>query len=158
MLEPFENVRQQIGCCGIWCGSCAAGNGVLRALTHKYDALIKKYGLEKWAPRDFDFKEFADGLESIQTMPLCNGCMKGDGRPNCEIRACAQSKNLTDCTECGHLAECSHQTMIRKMRSGALEAGMFVKTEAGDRQALIDGWTEKLKDQWPSCVLFMDAE
>ena len=158
ITEPFENVKQQIGCCGIWCGSCIAGNGVLRALTHRYDDLIKKYNLEGWAPQDFNFKEFANGLESIQTMPLCNGCQRGDGRPHCEIRACARSKNLMDCNECNHLDACSHQTIIEEIRSGAHAAGMFVKTESGDRRTLIEGWTSIMKSQWPGSVLFLRNE
>ena len=92
--ESFENVKNQIGFCGIWCGSCVAGNGTLRELTKRYADIIKRYGLEGWAPKDFDFKEFLKGLASMQAMPLCQGCLKGDGRPNCEMRVCASNKNI----------------------------------------------------------------
>ena len=95
--KHFENVRNQIGFCGIWCGSCVVGNGALRELTKRYEKLIKDYGLEEWAPKDFDFKEFSKGLKSIQTLPLCEGCLKGGGRPNCEIRTCAQNKSIDGC-------------------------------------------------------------
>ena len=70
-VKPFENVKDQIGYCGIWCGSCVVGNGTLRELTKRYEEIIKSYGLEHWAPKDFDFKEFMKGLASIETMPLC---------------------------------------------------------------------------------------
>jgi len=69
--EPFENVKNPIGFCGIWCGSCAVGHGVLRELTRRYGEIIKMYGLEEWAPKDFDFGEFKKGLASIQAVPLC---------------------------------------------------------------------------------------
>jgi len=99
-IKAFENVKGQIGYCGIWCGSCVVGNGLLRELTKRYGEIIKKYGLKKWAPQDFDFKEFEKGLSSIQNIALCPGCRKGGGKENCEIRACAAEKNIAECIEC----------------------------------------------------------
>jgi len=60
--ESFEGVRGQIGYCGIWCGSCVVGNGALRELTRRYEELVRAYGLEGWAPGNFDFGEFKKGL------------------------------------------------------------------------------------------------
>ncbi len=58
----FGKVKDQVGRCGIWCGSCIVGNGTLKDLTGGYEKLIKDYDLEKWAPKTFDFKEFlSDG-------------------------------------------------------------------------------------------------
>ncbi|MDH5787087.1 MAG: DUF3795 domain-containing protein, partial [Candidatus Bathyarchaeota archaeon] len=88
-IETFENVKDQIGFCGIWCGSCVVGNGVLRELTKRYGEIIKKYGVDEWGPKDFDVKEFMNGLASIQTIPVCQGCLKDGGRTNCEMRNCA---------------------------------------------------------------------
>ena len=155
--EPFENVRNQIGFCGIWCGSCAVGNGVLRELTRRYEQIIKRYGLEEWAPEDFDFEEFTKGLASIQAMPLCQGCLKGDGKPNCEIRACALNKNISDCSECAQPTKCKNSEMLQKMRTGARQAGLLVKTENVDRQELIETWTAELKRRWPCCIIFCNS-
>jgi len=148
-------VKNQIGFCGIWCGSCVVGNGALRELTKRYEEVIKNYGLQEWAPKDLDFKEFKKGLTSIQAMPLCQGCLKGGGRPNCEIRACASSKNLTDCSECDQPAACKNSETLQKMRTGASNAGLFVETENVDRQELIEKWTSELKRKWPHFVLFL---
>jgi len=154
----FELVKNQIGFCGIWCGSCVVGNGTLRELTERYAEMIEAYGLKEWGPKDFDYKEFAKGLESIQTMPLCPGCLKGGGRDNCEMRTCASSKGIDDCSECGETAGCRHTELLQKMRSGALGTGLFVKTEAVDRQKLIEKWITELKTKWPSCILFMEEQ
>ena len=153
--ESFENVKNQIGFCGIWCGSCVVGNGTLRELTKSYEGVIKKYGLEGWAPKDFDFKEFMKGLASIQAMPLCRGCLKGDGRPNCEMRACASNKNIADCSECDQPKACKNHETLQKMRTGARDAGLFVKTGNVDRQKLIEKWTTELKNKWPHYILFL---
>lgn len=151
--ESFENVKNQIGFCGIWCGSCVVGNGVLRELTKRYHEIIERYGLEEWAPKDFDFKEFTKGLSSIQTMPLCHGCLKGDGRSNCEMRICASNKNIADCSECEQPRACKNLETLQKMRPGAQRAGLLVKTENVDRQELIEKWTAKLKNKWPCCTI-----
>ncbi|MFX0163516.1 MAG: DUF3795 domain-containing protein [Candidatus Hodarchaeota archaeon] len=154
-VKPFENVKDQIGYCGIWCGTCVVGNGTLRELTKRYEEIIKSYGLEHWAPKDFDFKEFMKGLASIEAIPLCQGCLKGDGRTDCEIRACASKKNTNDCSECNQLAVCENSEIINHMRSGARDAGLFVKTENVDRQELIEKWIGELKGKWPYCILFL---
>ena len=157
-IETFEDVKNQIGSCGIWCGSCVVGNGTLKELTIRYEEIIKAYGLERWGPKDFDFKEFAKGLTSIQDMPLCRGCRKGDGRTNCEIRACASSKRIEDCSECDQPTACKNQEILHHMRTGARDAGLIVKTENVNRQQLIEKWTAELKSKWPSCILFSSDE
>jgi len=154
-VKPFENVKNQIGFCGIWCGSCVVGNGALRELTKRYEEVIKNYGLEKWAPKDFDFKEFMKGLDSIENMPLCQGCLKGDGKPNCEIRNCASNKNITDCSECDQPTACKNSETLQKMRTGASSAGLFVKTKNVDRHELIEKWTSELERKWPHYILFL---
>ncbi len=151
--EPFDNVKNQIGYCGIWCGSCVAGNGALRKLTKMYEEVIKGYGLEEWAPKDFDFKEFTKGLASIQTIPLCPGCLKGGGRENCEMKACASNKNINDCSECDQPTACKNLETLQKMRTGARLAGLLVKTENVHRQELMKKWTSELKSKWPCCII-----
>jgi hypothetical protein len=42
--KAFENVKSQIGFCGIWCGSCVVGNGTLRELTRKFEEMTRAYG------------------------------------------------------------------------------------------------------------------
>jgi hypothetical protein len=51
----FENVKDQIGFCGIWCGSCPSGSGAIMELTRIYEETVKKSKLEKRAPKDLDF-------------------------------------------------------------------------------------------------------
>ena len=152
--QAFENVRDQIGFCGIWCGSCIVGNGTLQELTRRYKELIAVYGLEEWGPKDFDYKELLKGLGSIQNTPVCAGCLKGGGRENCEMRFCASSRGVTGCYTCREIAVCTHSEPLQYMRSGAIRAGLFVNTEDVDRQQLIRNWTAKLRIHWPCSVLF----
>lgn len=152
--ESFQNVKGQIGFCGIWCGGCAVGNGALREVTKRYAEMIKAYGLPEWGPREVDFEKFTSALGSIQAMPLCQGCRMGDGKPNCEFRACASGKKVEDCGQCGQSAACVNSEALQKMRAGALRAGLMVQTERNDREELIHKWTAELKGKWPHAVLF----
>ncbi|MEW5900937.1 MAG: DUF3795 domain-containing protein, partial [Acidobacteriota bacterium] len=127
-INSFDAVKDQIGFCGIWCGSCIVGNGTLRKLTKKYEDLIKNYDLESWAPKAFDFKEFLKGLGVIRKTPLCPGCKKGGGWEECPIRVCASRKNLAECVECPHPAACENPEALHKMRNGSKRARLFVKT------------------------------
>ena len=151
--DGFENVKDQIGFCGIWCGSCVVGNGTLRELTKKYKDLINTYDLKDWGPKDLDFDEFYKGLESIENMSLCQGCLKGGGRDNCEIRACAKEKNLQDCTRCGEFGRCDIK-LLEHMRNGALKAGLMVLNQGDDTAETLEKWTQELKSKWPCCILF----
>ena len=154
--RDFENVKAQLGYCGIWCGSCVIGNGALSGLTKRYRELLDTYGVLEWGPDDFDRQAFLKGLESIQSTPACVGCLRGGGRDNCEMRTCALSKGIDECSQCDTLATCKYSEILQRMRSGALAAGLFVKAEYGDQQELIDAWLPELKNRWPCRILFMD--
>jgi len=152
--EPFENVKNQIGYCGLWCGSCIVGNGTLKELTKRCEELIKGYGVDEWGAKDFDSKEFMKGLTSIQNLPICQGCLKGGGNDQCKIRPCASNKKIPDCNECNELTTCTNLEALQKVRTGALAVGMLLKTGKVGRRELIEKWTAELKSKWPSCILF----
>jgi hypothetical protein len=153
-VKAFENVKDQIGYCGIWCGSCVVGNGVLRELTRIFRDVVEGYGLEGWVSKDFDFNEFSKGLASIQATPICPGCRKGGGAAGCEMRACASERGLNDCLECGMPRTCEHWDRLHRMRAGALGAGLMVKNEVTYPRDLIEKWTMELKSKRPSNLLF----
>lgn len=155
-METFENVKNQVGACGIWCGSCAVGNGSLRQLTRRYQDVLDDYGVAHWAPPELNWEAFSRGLAIVDEMASCPGCRKGGGRDDCEMRACAAGKRLSECNVCHEHQSCSHAEILAHMRTGALKAGLFVEANAGEAQALIERWTEELHTRWPSCVLFRE--
>jgi hypothetical protein len=155
-LRDFDNVKGQIGRCGIWCGSCVVGNGTLKQLTGRYQKLIEAYGLRTWGPDDLDYDEFTKGLQSIQATPLCLGCLNGGGREECEIRLCASAKHADDCTECDAGSDCDHAEILEQMRSGALAAGLSVRSDRADRDELLKQWVAELASKWPCSLLFED--
>ncbi len=139
--KAFGNVKNQIGYCASWCGSCVVGNGALKALTNRYQHIIESYGVEKWGAEDqgFNGADFMKTLQAIRNIPVCPGCVKGGGATHCNIRACASGGNLSDCTQCKEFMLCEHREGLMKVRTGALKAGMLVKTneEKCERPQLI---------------------
>jgi hypothetical protein len=154
--KNFANVESQIGYCGIWCGSCVAGNGVLRDLSARYEKLIRDYAVKEWAPKNFDFDEFLKGVASLKEIWLCPGCIQGGGQDNCEIRSCAKNKNLAECSECIETQNCGPKEKLETMRSGSKNAGLVVKTDKGDAVEQIQKWKQEMKFRWPDLLLFLD--
>ena len=158
--KAFDNVKNQVGYCAIWCGSCVVGNGALKELTKEFKHIIESYGVDKWGAEDqgFDGQELVKTLKSIQAIPVCPGCRKGGGATNCRIRACASSKKLVDCTNCEEFMTCENREALQKVRSGALDAGMSVKTDkdATDQQELIEKWTAELTSRFPHRLILSD--
>jgi hypothetical protein len=60
--KAYDNVKGQIGRCGIYCGSCVVGNGTLRELAKRFEETYKAYGVHHWGPKDFDIDNFVKGL------------------------------------------------------------------------------------------------
>lgn len=151
--RPFENVKNQVGFCGIWCGSCLGGNGAILELTKRYEEITKrsKAALEKWAPKEFNFNEFMKGLACIQAMPLCPGCRKGGGNSSCKIRICALNKGVTDCSQCDQLKECTNFEELEKSSPKIKEGLTEIKNKG--QKALVEKWMDELKTKWPHCVL-----
>ena len=72
------------------------------------------------------------------------------------MKACTASRGHSECTECGDRTTCPHGEILEHMRTGARDAGLFVKTENVASRELLPEWSLKLRTQWPSCVLFLD--
>ena len=153
--KGFENVKNQIGYCGIWCGSCPGGNGAILELTRRLEQALKGSNPEYWVPKELDFKEFMKGLATIQTASLCSGCRKGGGDPTCQIRICASKRNIENCSQCNELIECKNFENLEKYNPRIKEELMKIKNV--DQKEIIEKWTSELKTKWPHCVLLCEA-
>jgi len=157
LTEGFDNVKNQIGFCGIWCGSCLGGNGAVQELTRKYEQIIKRsqYALEKWAPKEFNFNEFMKGLGCVQAMSLCPGCKKGGGNPSCEVRRCASKKSIVNCSECDELTECKNFELLERDYPRIKEELRRIANV--DKKGVIEKWMNELKTKWPHCTLLCES-
>ena len=154
--EAYENVREQVGACGIWCGSCAVGNGALQRLIEGLNQVLESHGAEHWAPEEVDYPAFAGGLAMLHGDASCPGCRKGGGREECELRTCASERRLSGCTACGDFGSCAYDELLSHMRKGAIDAGLFVAEPGDDPTGCIDPWEERLMKTWPGLLLFLE--
>ncbi|MCW4026915.1 MAG: DUF3795 domain-containing protein, partial [Candidatus Bathyarchaeota archaeon] len=91
---------------------------------------------------------------AIQSLPVCQGCQKGDGNEACRIRPCALSKGLSTCNECNEQGTCENLEALQNVRTSALRVGMIVKTgERKVNQQQIREWTAEIKGKFPSCII-----
>lgn len=155
--KGFENTKNQIGYCGIWCGSCMGGNGAFQELTRKYEqiAQLSKYALEKYAPEGFNFDELMKNLASAQAMPQCPGCKKGGGNSTCSVRICASQRNIASCGECNELTSCGNFEELEKNYPHMKED--LVKIKSVGQKKMIAKWIDELRGKWPHCVLLCEA-
>lgn len=153
--ETFENVRDQVAACGIWCGSCAVGNGVLADLSVRYEQLLRSYGITEWGPKDVDFDVFFQNLRSLQELEGCPGCLRGGGFEGCPLKPCTAERKLPDCLACDEYGTCERSEALQKIRTGAMAANMVVKTTSGNSEELIERWMNELQGTWPNGLLFV---
>jgi len=155
--EAFERVRDQIGFCGIWCGSCAVGNGCMTELGAGLRDLLTAYDAPEWATVDVGWEGFLMALGSLRHTICCAGCREGGGRVNCEIRACALGRAIKNCTDCPSFGRCEHAGILDRMRSGAAGVGMSVLSPGQEPEAVLPQWTRAVMSRWPCCVLFAEG-
>ena len=156
--EAFERVRDQIGFCGIWCGSCAVGNGSLTQLAVCLRHFLAAYDVPRWASAEIDWDAFLKALGSLGRTVGCTGCRRGGGRDDCDIRACAVGRGLMHCIDCASFAECDHAAVLDHMRSGAAEVGLSVLSPGDHPEAMLEDWKRALPARWPCRILFEESE
>ncbi len=154
--KAYENVKGQIGGCGIWCGSCALGNGSLRALIGGLESVLDSHGAEHWAPSEMDYPAFSCGLDVLRGAASCVGCRQGGGRDDCSLRACAVESHVADCSDCTDFGSCANDELLQHMREGARKAGLFVRDPGENAGDLLAVWPKGLEASWPSTILFED--
>jgi hypothetical protein len=148
----FDNVKGQIGHCGLWCGSCIVGNGLLAEMTSQYEREACGHGVHKWVLKEKG-KEFVDALDTIKKVPICPGCLKGGGDDTCQMRECTRQRGLVHCDECDTGKECPHSKAIEYMREAGKAAGMLAATNRQERSILLSDEHNSYFDEYPGFLL-----
>jgi hypothetical protein len=138
--SAFDNVKDQLAYCGLWCGSCSVGNGTVNFQSRTCRKTLTDYGVNEWDPKGVDYSALLKGLEVLSSTDPCPGCLKGGGNKECPARACAMKKGISECYDCGSKKSCENARYIDHMRSGARGVGMLVKDSKGDRAKVLRDW------------------
>jgi len=146
LKEAFDQVKDQMGPCGIACAACDLGNGTVAETAVKLKQYLQRYGVPSWGSQvpgwsDIDFKKLDGSLDWVQTYTRCFGCEQGGGPPDCAIRACSREKGYELCSQCSELEGCTkfdslgdyaHQLKAKlKEAKGKSKKEMFSKEISG---------------------------
>lgn len=119
LKEAFDQVKDQMGPCGIVCAACDLGNGTVAETALKLLEYLKMYAVSSWAPAvpgggDVDFDRLDQALNWVQTYTRCFGCGQGGGPPDCAIRNCSKERGYELCSECPDLEGCDKFDWLQK--------------------------------------------
>jgi hypothetical protein len=125
MEQPF-NVKNQVGPCGITCGTCFLGDGIMAKTMAEADKYINMSGIKEWAPMvpggaEINWKAAQNALSWMQKYAYCAGCEQGGGPPDCTIRTCATGKGYALCNMCGELDSCDKFSWLGEGSEGLKE-------------------------------------
>ena len=107
-MDIYE-AKKLIGYCGIYCGGCGIFKGrIISMIANDLEELIKAYKYPEWVPEfggiDFNFMEFQKGLAYFKKENsgcYCQEpCKDGGGVPGCEIKKCAENREVEICFQC----------------------------------------------------------
>ena len=112
MSNTEIDIKNQVGPCGVPCGTCDLGNGSLANSSKKTFELINSLGIKDWSPMvpggaELDWAATEKTLDWMTKYAYCAGCEGGGGDPNCAIRICANEKGFELCSECNEIEECT---------------------------------------------------
>jgi hypothetical protein len=123
-------------------------------LADAYRDMAESHGVGQWGAEDFDYEAFLKGLDAIAALPVCPGCLRGGGRDDCELRACATGRDLRGCVSCPERPSCPHGELLQHMRAGAARAGLVVIDRPEDHDMPEHRRREALASLWWWRALF----
>ena len=94
--EAYQNVKNQVGPCGITCRTCPTGNGTIAETAKKANEFIKMWGIKDWLSSipggsEIQWSESDKALDWVTKYAICPGCEQGGGPPDCAIKNCQQT-------------------------------------------------------------------
>jgi len=108
-----ETHKSLEGYCGL-CNACGIHLGKTRHAAENLQKVIRTYGIDRVALKLVDlepafehYAEFEKVLDSfVKFFSDCNGCLVGDGDPQCTVRECCKQRAYNTCIECLDLDTC----------------------------------------------------
>jgi hypothetical protein len=135
--------------CGLYCGLCSM-RGRIPQQAHALRDMMAKEGFDQWGQDMPNFKEFWAFLNRWSDLKnACKGCRQGGGNPECEIRKCAQQKNIEICPACEDYP-CKRITDLNKIYPTMISGGRRLK-EIGSGP-----WIEEQKKRAETGFVYAD--
>ncbi|MCX6004975.1 MAG: DUF3795 domain-containing protein [Chloroflexi bacterium] len=143
--------------CGLYCRDCIPSKKELFTVIARLQELIKDLQLDKYAEvkaaqtywskanKAFaKYHDFSEVLQAISGLECKVTCREGGGYKGsrCEVRNCAQSKNLKGCWECSEYKTCNLLAPLKNFHPNLEYNLSLIKAEG------IDNWAEKRKGHY----------
>lgn len=119
--------------CGLYCGDCLRYKSKVTELARDLMSELQAVRFDRYAEvksafvKEFEhYKEFREVLEATARLRCNTPCrLGGDGclQP-CEIKRCAQSKNLDGCWECDEFEKCEKFEFLKPLHSDNPQANL----------------------------------
>lgn len=117
-----------IAYCGLYCKDCHGHNGRIPDLARDLRKELREAKYEKFAAfistysfgKDYkNYDECYKVLGAMVKFRCRKGCKNGGGSPFCNIRKCAQKKELDGCWECSEFDGCKKLDFLRPVHGDA---------------------------------------
>ena len=114
-----EEGIDDVAYCGLHCGGCFSYKGTIADMARDLRKELRSERFDQIAS-GIPFKEFEHYDECYEVLGAmvrlrCNSkCRGGGGNPSCNIRRCAQRKEIDGCWECQEFEECKKLDTLRK--------------------------------------------
>lgn len=136
--------------CGLYCGLCSSRNRIPKQAQALQDSMVRD-GYDQWG-EDYlpNFKAFWMFLnERCDPDKCCPGCRQGGGYPGCEVRKCAQQRNVDICVHCDDYP-CKHVSEFGKIYPTLIADGQRLKEIGMER------WIQEQKKRAETGFVYSD--
>lgn len=110
--------------CGLCCTDCIPSNHGFFYLVHNLEEILSDFQFNEYArlkaeknPIFAEYPVFIKVLKEIESLKCPRPCREGGGKPDCEIRKCAQGREYSGCWECGDRHTCTKLNSLRTVHS-----------------------------------------
>ena len=123
-----EENANLIAYCGLYCGDCHGYTGIIPDLARDLRKELRANHYDKFAKfistysfgKDFsNYDECYKVLGAMVKFRCRKGCRNGGGSPFCNIRKCAQKKELDGCWECLDFKDCTKLDFLKNVHGEA---------------------------------------
>ena len=110
--------------CGLCCFDCIPSNYGFFHIVHNLEEVLSNLQFDEYArlkaernPVFAEYPTFIKVLKEIESLKCSRPCREGGGKPDCEIRKCAQGKGYPGCWECRDRYTCTKLDSLRVIHS-----------------------------------------
>ena len=130
-----KEVLKYVTYCGLYCGLCSQRARIPQQAKALRDSMAKD-GFDQWGQDMPNFKGFWEFLDQWSDLKnCCPGCRQGGGNPECDIRECAQKRNVEVCIDCNDY-QCDRISELGKIYPTLIADGQRLKEIGVDQWIL----------------------